>query len=152
MSGAKDRQLLTSLLTDVDIAVAAARKAFEGPWKTVAPGDRGRMLTNLSELFEKHQKTIAAVESLDNGKSFTMAMADVGYALGCLRYYGGWADKIHGKTVDTGADTFNYVKKEPIGVCGRTPSFHFLHIPSIPTQHIRKLCWTVCSMAWLTVS
>lgn len=83
------------------------------------------MLTNLGDLMEKHLKTIASIEALDNGKSIGMAMADVQYALGCLRYYGGWADKIHGKTVDTGPETLNYVKKEPIGVCGRKFSSTF---------------------------
>ena len=58
--------------------------------------------------------TVAAIESLDNGKSISMATADVGYAAGCLRYYGGWADKIEGKIIDTGSDTLNYLKKEPV--------------------------------------
>ena len=48
-----------------------------------------------------------------------MAKGDIGMCVGCLRYYGGWADKIEGKTVDTTPDTFNYIKKEPIGVCGQ---------------------------------
>ena len=104
----------TYILVDVDIAVAAARKAFEGGWRDVTPGDRGRMLNKLADLFDENAKTLAAIESLDNGKSLTMAMGDVGYCSGCLRYYGGWADKIEGKVVDTGTETFNYVKKEPV--------------------------------------
>ena len=99
---------------DVDIAVSAARKAFEGQWQKTVPQERSKLLTKLSDLFDQHAKQIAAIESLDNGKSLTMAMADVGYASGTLRYYGGWADKIHGKTVDTGPDSFNYVKQEPV--------------------------------------
>jgi aldehyde dehydrogenase (NAD+) len=99
---------------DVDIAVAAARKAFEGDWKKVAPGDRGKMLFKLADLFEKNIETLAAVESLDNGKAITMATGDVGACVGTLRYYGGWADKIEGKVVDTSHDTFNYIKKEPV--------------------------------------
>lgn len=59
-------------------------------------------------------KTIAAIESLDNGKSISMATADVTYVIGCLRYYAGWADKVEGKVIDTGPETFNYVKKEPV--------------------------------------
>lgn len=51
---------------------------------------------------------------MDNGKAITMAKVDVGMAAGCLRYYGGWADKIEGKVIDTTPDTFNYVKKEPV--------------------------------------
>ena len=80
------------------------------------------MLLKLADLIEQHQKTIASIESLDNGKSITMAMADVGYAFGCLRYYGGWADKIEGKTIDTGPDHFNYVKKEPVSLASLIPA------------------------------
>jgi aldehyde dehydrogenase (NAD+) len=99
---------------DVDIAVAAARKAFEGEWRQVTPGDRSKFLFKLADLFERDLNILAAVESLDNGKAITMAKGDVGACVGCLRYYGGWADKIEGKVVDTSPDTFNYIKREPV--------------------------------------
>lgn len=110
---------------DVDIAVSAARKAFEGPWRKETPENRGRLLVKLADLFEKNIDLLAAVESLDNGKAITMAKGDVGASAGCLRYYGGWADKIEGKVVDTTHDTFNYIKKEPIGVCGQIIPWNF---------------------------
>lgn len=99
---------------DVDIAVAAARKAFEGEWKKVTPEQRGKYLTKLADLIEKNLDTLAAVEALDNGKAVSMAKVDVGMAAGCLRYYGGWADKIEGKTMDTNPDTFTYTRQEPV--------------------------------------
>ena len=99
---------------DVDIAVAAARKAFEGEWSKVTPCDRGKYLVKLADLFDENADLIASVESLDNGKAFTMAKGDVAAASGCLRYYGGWADKIEGKVIDTNPDHFNYIKKEPV--------------------------------------
>jgi hypothetical protein len=99
---------------DVDIAVSAARKAFEGDWRKETPENRGKLLVNLANLFEKNTDLLAAVESLDNGKAITMAKGDVAACVGCLRYYGGWADKIEGKVVDTGPDTFNYIRKEPV--------------------------------------
>lgn len=99
---------------DVDIAVAAARKAFEGPWKTTTPEQRGKYLVNLANILEKNTDLLASVESLDNGKSFGMAKGDVGAVVGCLRYYGGWADKIEGKVIDTNTDTFSYTKQEPV--------------------------------------
>lgn len=106
---------LTQFFQDVDIAVAAARKAFEGEWRTkVTPNERGRLLVKLADLFEEHSDTLAAIEALDNGKAFAMAKGDIAAAAGCLRYYGGWTDKIEGKVVDTGTDTFNYIKKEPV--------------------------------------
>lgn len=99
---------------DVDIAVAAARKAFEGEWKKVTPCDRGKYLLKLADLFDENSDLLAAVESLDNGKAFSMAKGDVAAASGCLRYYGGWADKIEGKVIDTNPDHFNYTKKEAV--------------------------------------
>ncbi|KAF2842302.1 aldehyde dehydrogenase, allergen Cla h 10 [Patellaria atrata CBS 101060] len=110
---------------DVDLAVSAARKAFEGSWRTETPENRGRLLVKLADLFERDIDTLAAIESLDNGKAITMAKGDVGMAAGCLRYYGGWADKIEGKVVDTTPDTFNYIRKEPIGVCGQIIPWNF---------------------------
>lgn len=110
---------------DVDIAVKAARTAFEGVWHNVTPSDRGRMLTKLADLFESNIETLAAVEALDNGKAVTMAKIDIGNAAGCLRYYGGWADKIHGQTIDTNTETLSYTRHEPIGVCGQIIPWNF---------------------------
>jgi aldehyde dehydrogenase (NAD+) len=101
---------------DVDIAVQAARKAFEGEWRHMTPEGRGKLLVKLGDLFEQNLDLLAAVESLDNGKAITMAKGDVGACAGTLRYYGGWADKIEGKVIDTSPDTFNYTKKEPVRI------------------------------------
>jgi aldehyde dehydrogenase (NAD+) len=104
---------------DVDIAVAAARKAFEGAWHTTTPEQRGKYLVKLADLIERDSDLLAAVESLDNGKSFGMAKGDVAAVAGAIRYYGGWADKVEGKVIDTNPDTFTYTRQEPIGVCVR---------------------------------
>ncbi|KAI5285949.1 aldehyde dehydrogenase (NAD(P)(+)) ald5, partial [Ascosphaera atra] len=110
---------------DVDIAVKAARRALSGPWKTLPASDRGRLLLRLADLFEEHGDTIAAVESLDNGKSYQLAKADVGNAAGCLRYYGGWADKVHGQVIETNPQFLDYTRQEPIGVCGQIIPWNF---------------------------
>ncbi|KAJ5388843.1 Aldehyde dehydrogenase [Penicillium cosmopolitanum] len=93
-----DEKVITSVHEateeDVDTAVKAARAALEGAWHTVTPSDRGRMLTKLADLFERDMETLASIEALDNGKAVTMAKVDIANAAGCLRYYGGWADKI----------------------------------------------------------
>jgi len=93
---------------------AAARKTFEETWRKVTPDQRGKYLNKLADLLERDIDIIANIEALDNGKSVTMAKGDVGAAAGCIRYYGGWADKIQGKVVDNGTETFNYIKKEPV--------------------------------------
>ena len=110
---------------DVDLAVAAARKAFNGAWREVTPQQRGRLMFKLADLVEKNADLLAAVESLDNGKSQILAKGDVGAVVGCLRYYAGWADKIEGSTVDVAPDMFHYIKKEPIGVCGQIIPWNF---------------------------
>jgi aldehyde dehydrogenase (NAD+) len=73
-------------------------------------------LVKLAELFEKNSDLLAAVESLDNGKSITMARGDIRACAGCLRYYGGWADKIEGKVIETDRDRFNYTRQEPVSL------------------------------------
>jgi len=110
---------------DVDIAVAAARKAFDGEWKHTTPEQRGKYLNKLATLIERDVDILAAVESLDNGKALAMAKGDLGAVAGCLRYYGGWADKIEGKVIDTNKDTFTYTRQEPIGVCGQIIPWNF---------------------------
>jgi len=110
---------------DVDLAVKAARKAFNTTWATTTPSERGVLLNKLADLFDEHVDTLAAIESLDNGKALSMAKADVGLSSGCLRYYAGWADKIHGKVIDTDAETFNYTRHEPVGVCGQIIPWNF---------------------------
>ncbi|XDG03707.1 hypothetical protein ABKA04_003322 [Annulohypoxylon sp. FPYF3050] len=111
---------------DVDIAVAAARKAFNGPWRTtITPLQRGVFLTRLADLLEKNLDLLAAIESLDNGKSITMARGDVTAVANCIRYYGGWADKIEGKTIDINPESFHYTKHQPVGVCGQIIPWNF---------------------------
>src|SRR5215831_7815971 len=82
---------------DVDRAVKAARKAFEdGPWPKMNASERGRLLSRLADLIEHNKEELAALESLDNGKPYTDAMAaDLPLTIKCYRYYAGWADKIH---------------------------------------------------------
>lgn len=101
---------------DVDIAVAAARKAFEGEWRRVTPQQRGLLLLKLADLCEKNMDLLTAVEALDNGKSFTMARIDINGVIGTIRYYGGWADKIEGKTIDISPDMLHYTRREPVSI------------------------------------
>ncbi|KAJ4329223.1 aldehyde dehydrogenase (NAD(P)(+)) ald5 [Fusarium piperis] len=122
-------QVITSVYEgtekDVDLAVAAARKAFETTWKDTTPGERAHLLYKLADLAEKNRELLAAVESLDNGKSINNARGDVDAVVGCLRYYGGWADKVEGKTIDIAPDMFHYTRSEPIGVCGQIIPWNF---------------------------
>lgn len=106
---------------DVDIAVKAARKAFKDPsWRDLSPTDRGNMMIKLSDLVAAHAETLATIETWDNGKPYSVALAeDIGEVQAVLKYYGGYADKIHGQVIDTGAAKFAYTIREPVGVCGQ---------------------------------
>src|SRR5690348_17049052 len=80
---------------DVDLAVKAARKAFEeGPWRKTSAAERGRLLHRLADLVEQNAEELAALESLDNGKPYRDSLLiDVPMSVKCYRYYAGWADK-----------------------------------------------------------
>lgn len=110
---------------DVDIAVDAARNALNGEWKDVTPSRRGQLLARLADLLERETKTLAVIEALDNGKGVSMAKGDVAGSAGCVRYYGGWADKIYGQTIDTDTGSLTYTRHEPVGVCGQIIPWNF---------------------------
>src|SRR5436309_1050695 len=83
---------------DIDLAVKAARKAFEsGPWRTMSASERGRLMHKLADAIETNIDELAALESLDNGKPLRDARAaDLPLTVKAYRYYAGRADKIHG--------------------------------------------------------
>jgi aldehyde dehydrogenase (NAD+) len=106
---------------DVDDAVAAARKAFKSPeWRDIPSTSRGNLLLKLASLVEEHAETLATIETWDNGKPYSVALnEDLGEVSGVLRYYGGYADKIHGQTIETSSAKLAYTIREPVGVCGQ---------------------------------
>src|SRR5215218_9499893 len=103
---------------DVDLAVKAARQAFEsGPWAKMSGSERGRLLNKLADAIEARKDELAALESLDNGKPIADSLAaDLPLTLQCYRYYAGWADKITGQTIPVNGDFFCYTRHEPVGV------------------------------------
>ncbi|HZL86970.1 MAG TPA: aldehyde dehydrogenase family protein [Pirellulaceae bacterium] len=112
---------------DVDQAAKAARKAFEeGPWSKMDARDRGRLMNKLADLIEEDADELAALESLDNGKPIRDARAaDLVLTIDCLRYYAGYADKIHGQTIPVRGNYFTYTRKEPVGVVGQIIPWNF---------------------------
>src|SRR6201997_3967682 len=111
---------------DVDRAVAAARAAFEGPWSTMRPAERGHILFRLVELMKQHADEIAALESLDAGKPISGVLRqDLPAAIDTLSYYAGWADKISGEVVSTRDDALTYTVREPVGVVAAIVPWNF---------------------------
>jgi aldehyde dehydrogenase (NAD(P)+) len=73
-----------------------------------------------ADLIEQNQRVLATIETWDNGKPFSVSFnEDLNEVIGCLRYYAGWADKIHGQTIPTTPAKFAYTLKQPIGVCAQ---------------------------------
>ena len=112
---------------DIEKAVAAARRAFEGPWRKVRPNERTKLLWRLSELVQQNADALAELESLDNGKAMTVAKAvDVAATVEQFQYMAGWATKIDGRTMTLSAPgTFAYTLREPAGVCGQIIPWNF---------------------------
>jgi len=112
---------------DIDLAVAAARKAFEsGAWPKMSPSQRGRLLWKLADLLEQHLEEFAELESLDNGKPLSVArVADVPLAVDLFRYMAGWATKVEGNTIPLGPQFHAYTYREPVGVIGQIIPWNF---------------------------
>jgi acyl-CoA reductase-like NAD-dependent aldehyde dehydrogenase len=113
---------------DVSRAVAAARDAFDnGPWSSLAPSERGRLMMALADAIEEHQEELAQIESLDNGKPVKLAQyVDVRGTVAHLRYYAGWPTKIEGSVLPvTAPNMLCYTRREAVGVCGQIVPWNF---------------------------
>ncbi len=112
---------------DVDRAVQAARRAFESrAWGSMDAAGRGRLLYKLADLIEANAEELAALETLDNGKPISDSLhIDIPGAAAVYRYYAGWADKIHGKTLPVSGPFAAYTRHEPVGVVGQIIPWNF---------------------------
>ncbi|KAJ3694795.1 hypothetical protein LUZ60_000172 [Juncus effusus] len=112
---------------DVNRAVAAARKAFdEGPWPKMTAYERSCILLRFADLIDKHNDELAALETWDNGKPYDQAAKiEVPMLSRLMRYYAGWADKIHGLIVPADGPHHVQVLHEPIGVAGQIIPWNF---------------------------
>jgi aldehyde dehydrogenase (NAD+) len=111
---------------DVDRAVAAARRAFEGKWAKVSARDRGRLLYKLAQLIESRTQELAALETADNGKPIKESTyIDIPGVVENFEYFAGWATKIEGETIPVPGQMFNYTLREPVGVCGQIIPWNF---------------------------
>ena len=119
--------------TDIDLAVKAARKAFDaGKWTSIPTNERGKIIWKIGDLIDQHTEELAQLESLDNGKPVTIAgAADVPLSSDIMRYMAGWATKIEGETIPIsvpytpGAQYHSYTLREPVGVVGQIIPWNF---------------------------
>jgi len=105
---------------DIDHAVAAARRAFTGPWSKFKPFERQNLLLKLADLVEANFDELAALDTLDMGAPITRTKGNRLRALGMLRYYAGQATSIHGETIQNSlpGEYVSFTLKEPVGVVG----------------------------------
>ncbi len=110
---------------DVDAAVGAARKAYEGPWSRMDAADRGALLWRISDLIEARADTLARLEVIDNGKPIREAQIDLRETIDAFRYYAGWTTKLEGETIPVRGNILNYTLREPLGVVGAIIPWNF---------------------------
>jgi aldehyde dehydrogenase (NAD+) len=105
---------------DIDRAVAAARRAFEGPWSKWKPFERQQLLLKIADLVERHFDDLALLDTLDMGAPISRTRGGRRRVLGMLRYYAGMATAIHGETIENSlpGEYVSFTLKEPVGVVG----------------------------------
>jgi acyl-CoA reductase-like NAD-dependent aldehyde dehydrogenase len=119
---------------DVDLAVKAARRAFDGgPWRAMSARERGKLVRRLADLLWERREEFALVESLENGKTFREAIrGDVAPGAACLAYFSEWPVRILGEVLPVDGPFHTYVVKEPVGVVGAIVPWNY------PTS---LMCW-----------
>src|SRR3981189_2179807 len=105
---------------DINRAVAAARRAFEGPWGKVKPYERQGLLLKFADLVEKNFDELSTLDTLDMGGPISSPRGPKQAGPGMLRYYAGQSTALHGETIENSlpGDIFSYTLKEPVGVVG----------------------------------
>lgn len=118
---------------DIDLAVAAARRAFKSGWATCAPAERGAALGRFADAIEKRGTALAQAVSMQNGMPINVAeQLEVGFVVGVLRYYAALANGLQieeSRPSPLGSTTL--VRREPIGVVGAIVPWNFPVILSI---------------------
>lgn len=119
-TGAAISSIANAAQQDIDDAVAAARQAFErADWRDMKPAARAALLNKFADVVEANAQELAFLEVLDGGKPVALAQpVDVMSVVTALRYYAGWADKIHGDThtINLPGEHHSFTLKEPVGV------------------------------------
>ena len=105
---------------DIDAAVAAARKAFEGPWSKFTPFERQALLLSIADRFEAEWEDLCLSDTLDMGMPIQRTLGNSRRVLGMLRFYAGQAVSIHGHTIPNSfpGEIYSSTVREPIGVVG----------------------------------
>jgi betaine-aldehyde dehydrogenase len=111
---------------DVDVAVAAARRAWEtGEWRRATPMERAKVLLRLAERIRAAAPELAALEARNVGKPVAEARGEVGMGADCFQYYAGLIPAFGGHTVPVSAPGTGLTFREPVGVCALIVPWNF---------------------------
>lgn len=105
---------------DVDRAVAAARRALDGPWSKFSPYERQTLLLKIADLFEENWERLSVSDTLNMGMPIMRTLANKRRVIGMLRFYAGMATALHGEVIDNSipGEIVTFTRREPIGVVG----------------------------------
>ncbi|DAC39373.1 MAG TPA: aldehyde dehydrogenase, partial [Candidatus Poseidoniales archaeon] len=146
---------------DVERCVAASRAALNSKdWAAMDPAQRGRILQKMAAATYANAKSLAAIESSNNGKTFREALSEIRYGAWTLEYFAGLSDKIEGSTIPVPGNRLNYTLRQPLGVTAHIVPWNFplqLAIRSIApalaagcTVIAKPASWTPLSLiAWM---
>ena len=110
----------------VDEAVAAARHAFDaGPWRTMPPRERGRVLRAIAASILAEKEDLAVLESRDTGKPLSQARTDVEVAARYFEFYGGSIEALYGDTIPATPGILAYTTREPLGVTAHIEPWNY---------------------------
>jgi gamma-glutamyl-gamma-aminobutyraldehyde dehydrogenase len=112
---------------DVDLAVRAARRAFDdGRWSRLAPTDRKEVLLRFAGLLEANADELATLDALEGGKPITDCReGDLPETVRTFRWYAEATDKVFDQVAPTGPDALGLIVREPIGVVGAVVPWNF---------------------------
>lgn len=125
-TGEEIAQVAKAGLDDVEIAVEAARKAFdEGPWPHMTPYERGRIVQKIADIIRDRVDELSELESLNTGKPLARSRGEILSGAQVFDYYAGAGDKFFGETIPLGGDVLDFTLREPVGVAAQIVPWNF---------------------------
>ena len=109
-------ELPLSDVQDVDDAVDAAQRAMRGPWSSLTPSNRGKLIRALADAVAREAPRLTELESRDNGKTLRDTGSEIARAVEWLTFFAGASDKIYGESIPVRPDALAYTIREPVGV------------------------------------
>lgn len=103
---------------DIDLAVAAAKEAFAGPWRRMPPWERAALLRKFADLYATYVDALAEVESRDNGRAIRESRGDIGLHAQYYHWFASLADKLGGRTIPMDDSVHAFTTRHPVGVVG----------------------------------